>query len=98
MRHDGFTCARGLALALISVLMMLSASAQQSPYRFNMPPGWTRSAEGADTGWRLTGIGPHGPTMDFTLRWEPGSWPRSEARLAEVVGLQQVEQAQVGLI
>ncbi len=42
----------------------------------------TRSAEGADTGWRLSAIGPHGPTMDFTLRWEQGGWPRSEQRLA----------------
>ena len=42
----------------------------------------TRSAEGADTGWRLSEIGPHGPTMDFRLRWEPAGWARSEQRLA----------------
>jgi hypothetical protein len=41
----------------------------------------TRSAEGADTGWRLSGIGPHGPSMDFSLLWQPGGWARSEQRL-----------------
>lgn len=38
----------------------------------------TRSAEGADSGWRFSGIGPHGPSMDFTVRWEPGAWARAE--------------------
>ncbi|MBM4118650.1 T9SS type A sorting domain-containing protein [bacterium] len=43
----------------------------------------TRSAEGADSGWRLSGIGAHGPAMDLTLQWESAGWPRSEERLAE---------------
>jgi len=30
----------------------------------------TRSAEGAETGWSFSGIGPHGPVMEFHARWE----------------------------
>jgi len=37
----------------------------------------TRTAEGADSGWRFHGIGPAGPVMDLTARWEP-AWALAE--------------------
>ena len=30
----------------------------------------TLSAEGAETGWSFTGIGEHGPTMNYSAQWE----------------------------
>jgi M6 family metalloprotease-like protein len=30
----------------------------------------TLSAEGAETGWSFTGIGAHGPSMDYSVQWE----------------------------
>ncbi|MBN2170551.1 MAG: hypothetical protein JW819_04420 [Candidatus Krumholzibacteriota bacterium] len=41
----------------------------------------TRSAEGADSGWRFHGIGPAGPVMDLTARWQPG-WVLAETVVA----------------
>lgn len=38
----------------------------------------TRSAEGADSGWRFHSVGPHGPVMDFTARWERTGFPRAD--------------------
>lgn len=69
--YDAFRAAGG-ANALVVTQTAIGAESLPS----------TRSAEGADSGWRLSGIGPHGPTMDLTVQWESAGWPRSEARLA----------------
>ncbi len=38
----------------------------------------TRTAEGADSGWRFHSVSEHGPTMSFTARWEALGFPRGE--------------------
>ena len=40
------TVTRLIGAALLAIALCLPAAAQQSPYRFTLPQGWARSAEG----------------------------------------------------
>ncbi|MCP5071254.1 MAG: hypothetical protein GY946_32235, partial [bacterium] len=42
----------------------------------------TRTAEGADSGWRFHSVSAHGPSMSFTARWEALGFPRNEEIIA----------------
>ncbi len=44
----------------------------------------TRTAEGADSGWRFHSVSAHGPTMTFTARWEPIGLPNDAIAITGV--------------